>query len=101
MFCSARIHPGIDRDVARGGAFETRLVDVTNDRWVEVSGEGSVTATPDFARATLGVTTTGKEAREAMAANTKAATALVALIKSEGVSPADIQPRVCQSRRFS
>ncbi len=72
-------------------AFETRLVDVTNDRWVEVSGEGSVTATPDFARATLGVTTTGKEAREAMAANAKAATALVALIKTEGVSPADIQ----------
>ncbi len=72
-------------------ALETRLVDVTNDRWVEVSGEGSVSATPDFARVTLGVATTGKEAREAMAANAKAANALVSLIKSEGVSPTDIQ----------
>ncbi len=72
-------------------ALETRLIDINTDRWVEVSGEGSVSAAPDFARVTLGVTTTGKDAREAMAANAKAANALVALIKSEGVSPADIQ----------
>ena len=72
-------------------ALETRLVDVTNDRWIEVSGEGSVSVAPDFARLTLGVTTTGKDARAAMAANAKQANALVALIKSEGVAPADIQ----------
>ncbi len=72
-------------------AFETRLIDVSNDRWIEVSGEGSVRVAPDFARVTLGVTTTGKDAREAMAANAKQANALVALIKSEGVSAADIQ----------
>jgi uncharacterized protein YggE len=72
-------------------ALETRLVDVTNDRWIEVSGEGSVSAAPDFARLTLGVTTTGKDARESMAANAKQANALVAAIKSEGVAPADIQ----------
>jgi uncharacterized protein YggE len=72
-------------------AVETRLIDITNDRWIEVSGEGSVRAAPDFARVTLGVTTTGKDAREAMAANAKSANALVALIKSEGVAPADIQ----------
>ena len=68
-----------------------RLIDISNDRWVEVSGEGSVSAAPDFARVTLGVTTTGKTAGEAMAANAKAANALVSLIKSEGVAPADIQ----------
>ena len=68
-----------------------RLIDISNDRWVEVSGEGSVRAAPDFARATLGVTTTGKTAGEAMAANAKAANALVSLIKAEGVAPADIQ----------
>ena len=68
-----------------------RLIDVSNDRWVEVSGEGSVSAAPDFAQATLGVTTTGKTAGEAMAANAKAANALVSLIKAEGVAPADIQ----------
>jgi len=72
-------------------ALETRLIDINTDRWVEVSGEGSVSAAPDFARVTLGVTTTAKDAREAMAANAKSANALVALIKSEGVSPADIQ----------
>jgi hypothetical protein len=71
---------------AAGGA-----ADVSNDRWVEVTGEGSVSAAPDFARVTLGVTSTGKNAGEGMAANAKAANALVSLIKSEGVAPADIQ----------
>ena len=65
--------------------------DSNNDRFVEVSGEGSVGAAPDFARVTLGVTSTGKNAGEAMAANAKAANALVSLIKAEGVAPADIQ----------
>ncbi len=70
---------------------QPRLIEYNADRWIEVSGEGSVRAKPDFARVTLGVTTTGKDAREAMAANAKSANALVALIKSEGVAPADIQ----------
>ena len=68
-----------------------RLIDISNDRWVEVSGQGSVSAAPDFAQATLGVTTTGKTAGEAMAANAKAANALVSLIKAEGVAPADVR----------
>ncbi len=68
-----------------------RLLDISNDRWVEVSGEGSVSAAPDFARATLGVITTGNTAGEAMAANAKAANALVSLIKAEGVLTPDIQ----------
>jgi uncharacterized protein len=68
-----------------------RLIDTGNDHWVEVMGEGNVNAAPDFARVTLGVTNTGKTADEAMAANAKAANALVSLIKSEGVAAADIQ----------
>jgi uncharacterized protein len=68
-----------------------RLIDISNDHWVEVTGEGSVNAAPDFARVTLGVTSAGRNAGEAMAANSKAANALVLLIKSEGVAPADIQ----------
>jgi uncharacterized protein YggE len=67
------------------------LDSASNDRWVEVSGEGSVSAAPDFARVTLGVTSTGKTAGDAMASNAKAANALVSLIKIEGVAPADIQ----------
>ena len=31
-----------------------RLVDIANDHWVEVTGEGSVNAAPDFARVALG-----------------------------------------------
>jgi uncharacterized protein YggE len=76
--------------IAPASALE-RLIDISNDRWVEVSGEGSVNAAPDFARVTLGVTSTGRNAGEAMATNAKAASALVSLIKSEGVAPADIQ----------
>jgi uncharacterized protein YggE len=70
---------------------QTRVLEISNDRWIEVSGEGSVRVSPDFARVTLGVTTTGKDAREAMAGNAKQANALVALIKAQGVAPADIQ----------
>jgi uncharacterized protein YggE len=68
-----------------------RVIDTTNNRWVEVSGEGAVAAAPDFARLTLGVTSAGKNAGEAMAANAKAANALVSLIKAEGVGGPDIQ----------
>ena len=64
-----------------------RVVDIANDHWVEVTGESSVNAAPDFAR----VTNTEKTAGEAMAANAKAGNALGSLIRSEGVAPADIQ----------
>jgi uncharacterized protein len=65
--------------------------DTSNNRWVEVTGEGSISAAPDFAEVTLGVTSTGKKAGDAVAANAQAANALSALIRSEGVAPADIQ----------
>ena len=65
---------------------QPRLIQYDADRYIEVTGEGAVSAAPDFARVTLGVTTAGKDAGEAMAANAKAASALVALIKSEGVA---------------
>jgi uncharacterized protein len=70
---------------------QPRLIEYNSERSIEVTGEGSVNAAPDFARVTLGVTTTGKDAREAMTANAKLANALVAMIKSQGVAPADIQ----------
>ena len=72
-------------------ASETHLTDDANTRWIEVTGEGSVSASPDFARVTLGVTTAGPDASDAMEANAKAANALVSLIKSDGVAAADIQ----------
>jgi uncharacterized protein YggE len=60
-------------------------------RAIEVTGEASIDAPPDFARVTIGVTTAGKDAREAMAANADAMNALISTIKGEGVAPADIQ----------
>ncbi|HKN30698.1 MAG TPA: SIMPL domain-containing protein [Roseiarcus sp.] len=72
-------------------AYERELIDVGAERWVEVSGEGSVNVAPDFARVTLGVTTTGKDAREAVAANAKAVNSLISMLKGEGVAAADIQ----------
>ena len=70
---------------------QSRLLEVNNPRTIEVGGEASVNATPDFARITLGVTTVGKDAREALAANAKSVSALIAAIKGEGVAAADIQ----------
>ena len=72
-------------------ASDAGVNDAGASRWIEVTGEGSVNVTPDFARITLGVTTAGPEATDAMAANAKAANALITLIKSEGVAPVDIQ----------
>jgi uncharacterized protein YggE len=67
------------------------LTDSNEQRWVEVGGEASISVAPDFAVLTIGVTTAGKDARDAAAANAKAVTAIVALIKGEGVAAADIQ----------
>src|SRR5260370_29092969 len=75
-------------------AFETRPIDLNEERLVEVSGEASLDVAPDFARVTLGVTTTGKDAREAAAANAKAVNALISLVKGEGVAAADIQTSI-------
>ncbi len=70
---------------------DTRLIELNPDRSIEVTGEGSVEATPDFAMVTLGVTTTDEDAGEAMAANAKATNALIAALRGEGLAPADMQ----------
>lgn len=70
---------------------QPRFLEVSNERFIEVGGEASVNVTPDFAYVTLGVTSTAKDASEAMAANAKSVSALISAIKAEGVAPADIQ----------
>jgi hypothetical protein len=72
-------------------AFETPPGGADQERWVEVVGEASVNAAPDFATVTLGVTTAGKNAREAVAANAKAVNSLISVVKGEDVAPADVQ----------
>jgi uncharacterized protein len=76
---------------ATSAAAQTSTVYVNANPSIEVTGEASVEATPDFARVTLGVMTPGKGAGDAMAANAKATNALIAALKGEGVAPADIQ----------
>ena len=73
-----------------------RLIDTGNDHWLEVTGEGSVNAAPDFARVTLGVTNSGRTDGEAMAANAKAANALVSLIKRRASLPPTSRPPRCR-----
>jgi uncharacterized protein YggE len=70
---------------------QTRLLELNSERFIEVSGQANVDVTPDFVRVTLGVTTTGKDAREALAANAKSVNAVISLMKAEGLLAADIQ----------
>ena len=72
-------------------AAQVRMIEMNPDRSIEVMGEASVEATPDFAKVTLGVTTTGKDAAAALAANATATNALIAALKGEGIAAADIQ----------
>jgi uncharacterized protein YggE len=74
-----------------GSQAQTRFLQMDEARFIEVTGQASVDAIPDFARITLGVTSEGKDAREALAANSKAVNALIDLMKSDGVAAADIQ----------
>ena len=56
-----------------------------------VIGEGSVSAAPDHARITSGVTTRAKTAKEASDANAKAMAAILAALQSAGIEQKDIQ----------
>lgn len=56
-----------------------------------VTGQGSVSAAPDSAEITSGVTTRAKTAREATAANSKALAALNTALQNAGIAAGDIQ----------
>jgi hypothetical protein len=58
---------------------------------IAVEGTGEVQSAPDVAFVDAGVTTNGTTAGDALAANTKAMTALVATLKAEGIDAKDIQ----------
>jgi uncharacterized protein YggE len=86
LIASLAILPAVSPAIA-----QQRILEIAPERVIQVTGEASVDVKPDFARVSLGVTTAGKDAREALAANAKAVNALISLIKSEGVAPADLQ----------
>ena len=61
------------------------------DTFVTVTGEATVLATPDQATISLGVTTNGANAAEAMAANSKAIAAVLERLKATGIEDRDLQ----------
>lgn len=58
---------------------------------ISIDGRGEVTATPDTAFVTSGVTTQGETAREALNANTKAMADLIETLKASNIEAKDIQ----------
>ncbi len=63
----------------------------SSDKAVTVTGEASVSATPDLATIRGGVTTQGKTAQEASDVNSRDMLAVIAALKSAGVQERDIQ----------
>ncbi|MGH6671356.1 MAG: SIMPL domain-containing protein [Xanthobacteraceae bacterium] len=58
---------------------------------VIVTGDGSVTVSPDYAQITSGVTTKAKTAKEATDANSQKVTALDAALQQDGIAQNDIE----------
>lgn len=58
---------------------------------ISIEGRGEITAAPDMAAISSGVTTQGATAREALDANTAAMTELIAALKGAGIEARDIQ----------
>lgn len=61
------------------------------DKLVTVNGEATVAVAPDAAVIRIGVTSTGKTAREASDANASKMTAVFSAIKDSGIAERDIQ----------
>ena len=64
--------------------------DLKINRLISLTGHGEIHAVPDIAFVTLGVSDSGKTAREALDANTKAMTNLMATLKAANIAPKDI-----------
>jgi len=58
---------------------------------ITTRGLGTVTTTPDTVTIVIGVQTRAQSAKAALDANTDKATALINVLKSKGVAPADLQ----------
>ncbi len=76
---------GIGRPEAAGGASDSSGEGIT------VTGVGHVDAVPDEAQFTLGVTTKGQTARDALSANSARMQRLIAALKAAGVDAKDIK----------
>lgn len=68
-----------------------RAEDKPMPRTITVSGTAQVTAEPDLARITSGVTIEADTARDALARNSEAMRKVIAALKGKGIDPKDIQ----------
>lgn len=75
---------GIGRPEAAGGASEDSTDGIT------VTGLGTVAAVPDEAQFSLGVSTNGRTAKDALAANSAQMARVIAALKAAGVAERDI-----------
>ena len=76
---------GIGRPEAAGGASDEERKGIT------VTGVGHVDAVPDEAEFSIGITTNGATARDALAANSARMRRLIAALKAAGVDERDIK----------
>jgi uncharacterized protein len=60
------------------------------DRTISISGHGEARAVPDLAIISIGVTTQGESARDALDGNTKSMTALIDMLRKSGIEARDI-----------
>ena len=77
-----------------GAATQAQVVSstpATPPNALTVVGQGEATGTADMALVSLGVTTNGASAQEAMSANSTAMSAVIAKVKAQGVADKDIQ----------
>jgi uncharacterized protein YggE len=58
---------------------------------IVVTGEGSVSVTPNYAQIISGVTTRAKTVKEGVDANSKLMIAIIAALKDAGIAEKDIQ----------
>ena len=76
--------------VSSGGAYAQQPPQVPEPHIV-VMGEGSVNVAPNYAQIRCGATTRSKRANEAVDANSKLMTAIMAALKAAGIAEKDIQ----------
>jgi uncharacterized protein len=76
---------GIGRPETAGGASETERDGIT------VTGVGEVETVPDEAEISVGISSNGRSAREALAANSERMRRLIAALKAAGVAERDIE----------
>lgn len=91
LFCAALLATLIPLAAEAATAATDGSLIAPGDTMLTISAEGQAHRTPDVAVFSAGVTTQGKTASEALAANSQAMTAVIAELKKAGVQPRDIQ----------